>query len=251
MRIALHLTLIILLTILTQVGGLAWALALLFRRRFLGLILGFVGIYGALTLLAIWTAPLLGRTALSCQATGPLQMQSWFYCLSNRNYATPELWQALKDSADSLTQTYPGTRTLVLDAGFPFLDGFPLLPHLSHDDGEKVDLAFYYADAEGDYQPDQTRSPIGYFAFEQGESDCPSQWLSLRWDLDWLQPLWKTNALEPKRNRLLIERLAADPRIGKIFVEPHLQHSLGVSGDKIRFQGCRAARHDDHIHVQL
>lgn len=74
MRFALHLTLIILLTILTQVGGLAWALALLFRRRFLGLSLGFIGIYGALTLLAIWTAPLLGRTALSCQATAPLQM---------------------------------------------------------------------------------------------------------------------------------------------------------------------------------
>ena len=39
---------------------------------------------------------------------------------------------------------------------------------------------------------------------------------------------------------------------GKILLEPHLAHRLGVEGrPNIRFQGCRAARHDDHIHVQI
>ena len=71
------------------------------------------------------------------------------------------------------------------------------------------------------------------------------------WDLDWLQPLWKTFELEPQRNRLLVETLARDPRVAKIFIEPHLKQSLGLTSDKIRFQGCRAARHDDHIHLQL
>ncbi len=246
-RLFLHLLGIFALTLLTQIGGIAWALALLFRRR----LPAFAGLYLGLTVLAVWTAPLLGRSALSCFETGPLQMQSWVYCATNRNYAAPELWQVMQEAAATVEAAYPGTRTLVLDAGFPFLTGFPLLPHLSHDDGEKIDLAYYYADAAGDYYPGQTRSPLGYFAFEQGESNCPDHWLSLRWDLAWLQPLWKTYGLDPARNRILIETLVDDRRIGKIFVEPHLQESLGLSGSKIRFQGCRAARHDDHIHVQL
>ena len=59
----------------------------------------------------------------------------------------------------------------MLDGNFPFITGFPLLPHLSHDDGEKVDLAFYYADDTG-YLRGATRAPIGYFAFEDGTSNC-------------------------------------------------------------------------------
>ena len=43
----------------------------------------------------------------------------------------------------------------------------------------------------------------------------------------------------------------AQDGVGKVFVEPHLAQRLNVSGSVIRFQGCRAARHDDHIHVQL
>ena len=46
--------------------------------------------------------------------------------------------------------------------------------------------------------------------------------------------------------------LAANlPDIGKDFIEPHLAKRLGATTSKIRFQGCKAARHDDHIHVQL
>ena len=36
-----------------------------------------------------------------------------------------------------------------------------------------------------------------------------------------------------------------------LLLEPHLKTRLKLEKyDKIRFQGCRAARHDDHIHVQ-
>ncbi len=53
-------------------------------------------------------------------------------------------------------------------------------------------------------------------------------------------------------NRWLLEAITADDRIGKVFVEPHLKRRIGQSGnDKIRFHGCAAVRHDDHIHVQL
>ena len=177
-------------------------------------------------------------------------MQSWFYCALNRNYVVPEMADLLRDTAVAVDAAYPGTVTQVLDANFPFLTGFPLLPHLSHNDGRKADLAFYYSGAKG-YEPGATRSPIGYFAFEQGPSDCPAGWPTLRWDLNALQMFWRVLEVDTGRTRYLLQTLAADSRAGKIFLEPHLHDRLGVHSSKLRFQGCRAARHDDHIHLQL
>ena len=154
------------------------------------------------------------------------------------------------DAAEAVDKAYPGTETLVLDANFPFLAGFPLMPHLSHDDGEKVDLALFYRGEEG-YLVGRTRSPIGYFAFEQGASGCPRTWPTLRWNLRSLQWLWPDYSIEPNRTRVLISALVSDRRVAKIFLEPHLKSSLGLTAKKVRFQGCRAARHDDHIHAQL
>ncbi len=35
-------------------------------------------------------------------------------------------------------------------------------------------------------------------------------------------------------------------------IEPYLKKSLGLGTEsKIRFQGCQAVRHDDHIHLEL
>jgi hypothetical protein len=31
----------------------------------------------------------------------------------------------------------------------------------------------------------------------------------------------------------------------------HLAKTLAVENDSVRFQGCWAARHDDHIHFQV
>lgn len=246
LRIAAHALIVGLLTLLTQLGGLAWLIALASRRR----LPAFLGAYVALGLAASVIAPHFGRVALSCWRDGPLQVQSWFYCAANRTYMKPELAAVLDDAAAEMAQSFPGTETLLLDAGFPFFDGFPLPPHLSHDDGEKADLAFYYQDAEG-YAPGRTRSPIGYFAFEKGPTACKEIWPTMRWNLRALQPLWSRETVEPRRLKRLLEIFAADHRVGKIFLEPHLQARLGVASPKIRFQGCRAARHDDHIHIQL
>jgi hypothetical protein len=60
--------------------------------------------------------------------------------------------------------------------------------------------------------------------------------------------------LDEARTRFALRWLAREgpgQGLGKVFVEPHLRERLGVSGDVIRFQGCAAARHDDHIHIQL
>ncbi|MEZ5686100.1 MAG: hypothetical protein R3D78_09475 [Paracoccaceae bacterium] len=244
--LARHLGIATFLTILTQLGGLAWLLALPFRRRGWA----FAAFYLLLWLGAQGVAPFFGRVALPCWEVGPLQVASPLTCAMNRNYATPELIAVLEDAARSVAHSYPDSQTLVLDLNFPFLNGFPLVPHLSHDDGEKADLAYAYRDAGG-YLVGRMRSPIGYFAFEEGPDDCPKTWPSLRWDLPWLQPLWPDHALEPERTRATLRALIEDPRVTKIFLEPHLQMRLSLSASKLRFQGCRAARHDDHVHLQL
>ncbi|MEM7439470.1 MAG: hypothetical protein AAF393_07725 [Pseudomonadota bacterium] len=246
LRIVAHGLWVIFLTLLTQIGGLAWLIALPLKYR-AGV---FVTAYIAMTLMTLWVAPLFGRVPLNCFEKGPLQVQSVMYCALNRNYVAPDLKAVLEDAAGALDAQYPGTTTLVLDANFPFFDGFPLLPHLSHDDGDKVDTAFYYQ-KDGTYLPGKTRSPFGYFAFEPGPTNCPKNWLTLRWDLELLQPLWRDYAVDGLRLSAMLKILASDPRVGKVLIEPHIKYALRLNHPKLRFQGCRAARHDDHIHVQL
>lgn len=245
-RFSLHVFGVVFLTLLTQVGGLAWLSALAFRRR----VLAFVVFYAAFSVGALWIAPLFGREPIPCNSNGALQLQSSFYCVLNRQYVVPELHTELRNLATEVDSAFPGTKTLVLDANFPFLTGFPLLPHLSHNDGRKVDLAFYYTD-EGAYLPGKARSPIGYFAFEEGPTKCPSNTVTLRWDFGWLQGFWPEYVLDVPRTSYALKVLDKNPRIGKILLEPHLKERLLPDSDKTRFQGCRAARHDDHIHLQL
>ncbi len=245
-RLLAHGGWIMLLTLVTQLGGIAWLLACFSRWRWLT----FVSCYAALSVCAAFVATITGRVPLA-RSGEPLRMQSWAYCALNRHYVVPELHQVLLDAAKRSAERHAGTITQVLDANFPFVDGFPLLPHLSHSDGRKADIAFHYTDAEGQYLPGRTRSPIGYFAFEQGATSCVEQILSLRWDLEWLQPYLGDLSPDVVRMRTAMAFLRTDQRVGRIFLEPHLQRSWHVGGPKVRFQGCRAARHDDHIHVQL
>jgi hypothetical protein len=165
-----------------------------------------------------------------------------------------DLAQALAAAVD---ERFPGTITQTLDANFPFLDGFPLPPHLSHDDGRTLDVAFYYAIADdGAYQPGALRSPIGYWAFEEpGQRErqpCRGRAGALRWDQAWFQPLVRNDlALDGHRARAALIWLARDGRTRRVFIEPHLADRLGAGSSMVRFQGCGAARHDDHFHIEL
>ncbi len=258
------------LSILTQIGGLAYLLALsagrIFRhnqsaRRSATAFL-FLGSYAVLSVASLFIAPVFGRTPLPCLASddAELAMQSPLYCVLNRQYVTPEVKQVALDLSSHVATAYPGSLTLALDGNFPFLDGFPLLPHLSHDDGRKLDLAFYYRASGGDYLRGATRSPIGYWAFEApaDRTDLPcedrTRLLSMRWDVKWFRPMLSDHVLDRERTRAALQWLITSGRdagVSKIFIEPHLARSLNVESDIIRFQGCRAARHDDHIHLQI
>lgn len=248
-----HLVIIVLLTVVTQIGGVVW-FAALFIARGRGRLVFFavaVVLYGAAWGGARVVAPMFGRQAIPCFQVEPGQPSAAhpFFCLANRTYVTPDLARHLDGLGVYMETRFPGTHVRVLDGGFPF-GSVPLLPHLSHGDGRKVDLALWY---EGG----GLRSPIGYFAFEQPESGAPelcgqTRGLTLRWDLAWFQPLWPENPLDETRTGAALSWLAQNaPLGGKVFVEPHLVRKLGDAHSAIRFQGCRAARHDDHIHVQI
>jgi hypothetical protein len=260
------------LALLTQVGGIALALCWLIGRLLpqnsplqrLGINAGlFVGFY---VVLSMFVAPPLaaigGRVPLPCTAEPgrPFAAAHPAFCWLNRHYVDARLVTLMTALSRDVARQFPGTVTLFLDANLPFINGFPLLPHLSHGDGRKLDLAYYYRGPDGGYLPAQTRSPIGYWAFEQpaaGETPSPCRagaWLTTRWDMQFLQGLFPQRALEPERTRVALRWLANEGQaagIERIFIEPYLAARLGVSSPLLGFQGCRAARHDDHIHVQI
>jgi hypothetical protein len=264
---ALLIVLSLLLTAVTQIGGvLLWletpVLHLMSRRmgRF-GWLAGmgvFVMTYLAVMLLAVPpVAARFGRVPLPCSgaADAPLQPVSLAFCLLGRNYVTPGLRQILEDTASTMHRAYPGRVLRYMDGGFPFFDGFPLLPHLSHDDGRKIDLAFYYRDVRTGKALQEPPSPIGYWAYEGPGIDevrpCTGKRSWLRWDLTWFQPFFRNAHLDPEPTRVLVDRLSRSTAVQTIFIEPHLKRRLGLHSSKIRFQGCQAARHDDHIHVSV
>jgi hypothetical protein len=49
----------------------------------------------------------------------------------------------------------------------------------------------------------------------------------------------------------MAQTLLADPTVQKMLIEPHLKARLRLQSSKVRFQGCGAARHDDHVHVHI
>lgn len=241
---------------LSQIGGFAYLAGVLLGRsrtwRSLGV---FLICYAVLWIAASFIAPLFGRVPLSCGfgKNDNLKMQSSLYCVLSRHYVTPELKEVAFDLADHIEGNFPGTTTLALDGNFPFFTGFSLLPHLSHDDGRKLDLAFYYS------ENGKTKSPIGYWAFEPPTSKeyqpcMKSSKPSLRWDMSWFRVTHNDLNLDPSRTKAALKWLENEGKkqgVTKVFVEPHLKYRFGLTGDIIRFQGCRAARHDDHIHLQV
>lgn len=261
LRLLLLVAAVVLLTALTEIGGMVLlaviAAARFLRWRTLATTTLFLVAYAAASLFVVPPlAQLGGRVPLPC-AGEPLRAMP-VLCALNRNYVTPGLRDLATALATDVADRFPRSVTVALDANFPFLDGFPLLPHLSHDDGKKLDLAYFYADAAGTYLPATTRSPIGYWAFEtpaaSEETDCPAQWLTARWDMGWLQPLFPGLKLEPARTRFALNWLfeqGPSHNLQRVFLEPYLAKRLGVASPLLGFQGCRAARHDDHIHLQV
>lgn len=200
-------------------------------------------------------APALRLTPLPC-TQGPLQPVDRRYCRDHRHYVTPPAHAVLTAVAGAVASRHPGAVVRYMEASWP-AGRRPMPPHLSHGDGRQIDLALFYQDLAGrplkrPPQPTYRVAP-GYGAFEpprhESERVCtadskhhakPDPPKDRRWRLD------------EARTAALVRELSADARVRSIFLEPHLKRRLGFANDpKVRFAGCQAARHDDHVHVDF
>jgi hypothetical protein len=147
---------------------------------------------------------------------------------------------------------------IFLDAGFPFMDGFPIFPHLGHRDGRKIDLCFQYLDNKSGKYSAGAPSVLGYGVYEKplpNEVDQINQCVKAGyWQYDPTR-YWFTSSNTKKKfsaelTKDLIESLISS-NAKKIFIEPYLKQRLSLTQSEIRFHGCRAVRHDDHLHVEF
>jgi hypothetical protein len=195
-----------------------------------------------------------GLAALPCDRSEPLAPLRARYC-EGRNFLRPEARDVMIDTARALAEQHPDTVIHFMDGSGP--DGVkPFPPHRSHGDGRQLDVALFFETLEGEplavppdtseyggWWPSEPPRPGERIACPQGRSgaadkpDPPT-------DRDW--------RLDEVRTRALIQLLVDDPRVRRILIEPHLEERLGFWGHpKLRFAGCEAARHDDHLHVDF
>jgi len=202
-------------------------------------------------------AKLNGRVPLPITKSDNLIPHNYITPLLNRHYVKSKLKTQLTEIANKTHADNPNLKVSYLDANFPFIDGFPLLPHLSHKDGRKVDLCLFYTkdNLEGMYKP--SNSGYGKYIepsaseFNQTEA-CKSKGY---WQYDYTKylSLGGRDDLEfdNANTRQLVQRIVTDPLTQKLLIEPHLKHRMKLTHQKIRFHGCHAVRHDDHIHYQI
>ena len=275
LRLIKYTSIFLFLTTITQVGGLIYLLYQPLSQKIKHKIknkpkqrLIRFGAFSILYLLISWTivpivAKQFNRVPLPMFATKdePIQPRHYFFPLANRNYVKPALKETIIKTAKALNKKYPNAKVLYLDGCLPFFDGMPLLPHLSHSDGKKLDIAFVYKHKKTKEFVNKTPTWIGYGSCEVAKENeenrpafCKKQGYFQYSFLKTFTPITGKSSLEfdNEVNSWLVGYLAKQSSIGKIFIEPHLKTRFGLSNvNKIRFHGCQAVRHDDHIHIQL
>ncbi|MBR8537426.1 hypothetical protein KDU71_17795 [Carboxylicivirga sediminis] len=262
-KILLHTLVFIVLTALTQIGGVVYLMSFVFCGRIkyafpLKGLAAFLIIYSLGTFV---TAPMLAKLfdRERIEHYDNLHPANYMTIILNRNYVRPEVNTYLKTVSETLQETNPDVKMRYLDANFPLIDGFPMLPHLSHYDGKKIDLSLVYENEQGDII-DACKSVSGYGVFEgprKGEVNqykaCITAGFSY-YDAPKYMTLGSINEelrFSEKGTRALMDALTRPDEVDKVFMEPHLTQRLRLKNRKIRFQGCHSVRHDDHIHVQV
>ncbi|KGL62784.1 hypothetical protein [Polaribacter sp. Hel1_85] len=153
LRIIIHLLISVFLTFITQIGGILYLISLLLisnkkSNYQLKRTLFFIIIYLVSTFLIVpKIAPIFDRVKI--EDNNKLEAHNFIQKLFNRNYVTKKMHSVLTDVSLKINKEFPHIKVIYLDANFPFLDGFPLLPHLSHYDGKKNDISFIYQDEKG------------------------------------------------------------------------------------------------------
>lgn len=266
-----YLLIVALLTLFTQTGGLiflaCWPILNTINKkvshkwkRFFFKITAYSAVYLMVNLLLL--PPLAkmesGRVPLRIWGNDFLKPhQAFYFSILNHHYVRPEVKASCERVAAQMAEKFPGSKLYYLDANFPFFDGYPLHPHFSHRNGITVDVALYWQETATAKPLDGAPFPLAYGVSEEphpGEVDMedkcgnPFRSIEMRWtkkivDMDKYQ-------LDEERTAAMIKYFLKEKSVCKILLEPHLKSRLGLSKEnKVRFQGCKAARHDDHIHV--
>ncbi|WP_341220934.1 hypothetical protein [Polaribacter atrinae] len=259
----LHLLIFTFLTVITQIGGILYAITFLlisnkiskykFKR-----ILFFTTVYLITSFLIVpKVAPFFGRVKI--EDTKNLAAHNFITKLFNRNYVTPKMHKVLTAVSLKFNTKSPSLKVIYLDANFPFFDGFPLLPHLSHNDGKKIDISFIYQTKKG-VKTNLKPSKSGYGVFVSPKKNETNQTQICKekgfWQYDFTKyvTLGSFNSnlkLSEIATKNLIIQLLKEKSVSKFFIEPHLKSRLNLNNSKVRFHGCGAVRHDDHIHLQI
>jgi len=250
----LHIICITVLTAFTQVGGILWLIAVFTslklkkKKRYI-----FPIIYLIFNLLIIPPiASIFGREKLPVFDKN-LKPVNIVYPLLFRNYVTKNLYIVLHKSANNLSKKQ--IQITYLDANFPFFKGFPLLPHRSHNDGKKIDISFMYKDIKGQ-STNKKPSYSGYGAYVKTANHSVKNCIKRGyWQYDFPKHLTfridKSIQFNKTATRAIIKEFLTHTLTEKIFIEPYLKKDLHLTSSKIRFHGCKAVRHDDHIHLQI
>lgn len=268
-----HLLITAILTLFTQIGGVIYLLllpivALLTRslttrwqKRLANISLHFAFYLIIILFVLPPIAKHFGRVPLPIASHAGIKPLNTFTWLCNRHYVRPQLLKTLETVSQQLTKQYPHTVIAYMDANFPFKKGYPLWPHLSHNDGKKIDLAFLYKDPNTQKPLQRTaKSWVGYGGCEtprQGEYNvaklCAKQGFWQYNLLEKMHPDWlnKNIEVDVPRTRKMIQLFAYQPRVNVMYLEPYLKTRWGANYGKIGFHGCHAVRHDDHLHVSI
>lgn len=193
-----------------------------------------------------------GFVELPCDSSGPLAPADPVYCERSRAWMTPAARAAMLDVARRFVAAHPGSRLVYMDASGP--EGHvPFWPHRTHGDGRELDLAVFFQDLQGRALPGPPAPyRFGYGAFEPPRPGDPNPCKGGTHEREKDPPRDRRWRLDEARTRDLTRLLADDPRVRRLFIEPHLKTRLGFGQTaKVRFAGCWAARHDDHIHVEF
>ena len=258
-----NILLVIILTALTQVGGILYLISIVLsnwiRYRIRGkLALVFTILYLICTFLIVpLTSPWFGRQKIDNNLY--LKPANYLTVLLNRNYVTSETNVFLQETSNQLMSEKSEIQIRYLDACFPFIKGFPLLPHLSHNDGRKIDFSLVYEDETGIIS-NKGKSLSGYGVFEDAREnefnqckDCLEKGY-FQYDYPKYLTLGSINSdlrFSETGTKELVKVFLSHKNLTKLFIEPHLKHRLNLTDKRVRFHGCGAVRHDDHIHVQI
>jgi hypothetical protein len=272
--------LIILLTVFTQVGGVIWLLMWLganllcfkskkksystYLKIKLALFFTFY-LFAAFLVVPLAAEKYSDRVALPIFGENNIQPTTIWTCVLNRHYVKPKLKEALFRIGNNFDKKYSASKVNYLDANFPFSlafyknKGFPLLPHLSHNDGKKIDLSFFYLDKETQNTTNEKPSFSGYGIYEEpktGELNQPEICLKQSWyyEIGKYAKVYSNEedySFDKERTNYLMTLIIKEESIKKFFLEPHLKNRFKITSPKWRFHGCKASRHDDHVHIQL